>query len=219
MASVAERTVSLSVCGLTFRWSDVGPAWADWSTTLRPGLTVVIGGDGAGKSTLLRLLATALQPQAGELALHGLADRRSPLMAWPHPQAYRQHVFWCDPASDALDPLGARDYVQHHRLAHAQWSESRLNALLLDLGLDGHLHKPLLGLSMGMRRKLRLACALASGATLTLMDEPHAALDRHSIGVVNDMLADCATSHQRMFVSTAYEAPDDCADASLIHLP
>ena len=92
-----------------------------------------------------------------------------------------------------------------------------LKALLLDLGLDGHLHKPLLGLSMGMRRKLRLACALASGATLTLMDEPHAALDRHSIGVVNDMLADCATSHQRMFVSTSYEAPG-CADASLIHL-
>ena len=214
MGTELQAPLRLTVDGLTFGWPGGGPSWGGWSATLSPGLTLVVGGDGAGKSTLLRLLATAIEPQAGELALHGLPGHATPLLAWPEPSAYRQHVFWCDPASDALDKLSAADYVLHHSQFQPRWSDALLSALLSDLGLNGHLHKPLLGLSMGMRRKLRLACALASGAALTLMDEPFAALDRHSAAVVSDMLADCAASTQRVFVSTAYEAPADALRAS-----
>ena len=219
MVTELHAPVHLTVDGLTFGWPGGGPSWEGWSATLKPGLTVVVGGDGAGKSTLLRLLASALQPQTGELALHGLVGHATPLVAWPQPQAYRRHVFWCDPASDALDALSAADYVLHHSQSQPRWSDALLTALLPDLGLNGHLHKPLLGLSMGMRRKLRLACALASGAELTLMDEPFAALDHRSVAVVSDMLADCAGSTQRVFVSTAYEASDAPPAASLIRLP
>ena len=219
MSTELQAPLRLTVDGLTFDWAGGGPSWAGWSATLSPGLTLVVGGDGAGKSTLLRLLATAVEPQAGELALHGLpGPATTPLIAWPEPSAYRQQVFWCDPASDALDNLSAADYVLHHSQSQPLWSDALLSTLLPDLGLNGHLHKPLLGLSMGMRRKLRLACALASEAALTLMDEPFAALDRRSSAVVSDMLADCAASTQRVFVSTAYEAPENGLRASIIQL-
>ena len=218
-------TVSLSVQSLVFAWPSGRPAWHGWSVDFQPGLTVVVGGDGAGKSTLLRLLAAALQPQAGQLVLR-VPSQDSPqsppntFSAWPDPQTYRQRVFWCDPASDALDALRADAYVTHHRQQQAAWNDGVLQDLLTDLELSDHLHKPLLGLSMGMRRKLRLACAMASGAPLTLMDEPLAALDRRSIGLVNEMLDDCASSRERVFVSTAYEEPEQDRDrVSLLKLP
>lgn len=236
------RPAFLSVQGLQFAWSPREQPWLSWSAEFAPGLTVLVGGDGAGKTTRLRLLATALTPQAGQLVLkltgvpndaaarnadasastHAIArtDPSAPalIMAWPNPQAYRQHVFWCDPASEAHDALGAEAYVEHHRRLHAGWRDHLFNDLLPDLGLEGHLHKPLLGLSMGMRRKLRLACALASGAALTLMDDPLAALDRRSIDVVNDMLADCATATRRIFVCTAHEPPPDELGARVIRI-
>lgn len=239
---INPRSVLLSVQGLQFAWQPREQPWLHWSAEFAPGLTLLVGGDGAGKTTRLRLLATALAPQAGQLVLklagvpgdvaashadspvttHAIAHTESvappSLMAWPNPVAYRQHVFWCDPASEAHDAQGAEAYVQHHRSQHAGWSDDLLHALLPDLGLEGHLHKPLLGLSMGMRRKLRLACALASGAALTLMDDPLAALDRRSIDVVNDMLADCATTTRRIFVCTAHEVPPDALGAQVIHI-
>lgn len=236
------RPAFLSVQGLQFAWSPREQPWLHWSAEFAPSLTVLVGGDGAGKTTRLRLLATALVPQAGQLVLkltgvpndaaarnadasasiHATA-RTDPsatalIMAWPNPQAYRQHVFWCDPASEAHDAQGAEAYVEHHRRLHVGWRDDLFNDLLPDLGLKGHLHKPLLGLSMGMRRKLRLACALASGAALTLMDDPLAALDRRSIDVVNDMLADCATATRRIFVCTAHEPPPDELGARVIRI-
>lgn len=195
---------------------------SDWSATLSPGLTLLVGGDGAGKSTRLRLLAAACRPQAGQLLLTvpptAEGGESAVVTAWPAPDGYRQHLFWCDTASDVPDGLSASAYANHHRQTQRRWNEDAFDDLLGELALSGHLHKPLLGLSMGMRRKLRLACALASGAPLTLMDDPLAALDRHSTEVVSHLLADCALSQRRVFVSTAYEPPDPDWGAYVIPL-
>ena len=60
------------------------------------------------------------------------------------------------------------------------WSEVALTAQLEGFALHEHLDKRLEMLSTGTRRKLRLAAALASGATLVLLDDPGAALDARS---------------------------------------
>jgi ABC-type multidrug transport system ATPase subunit len=224
---------ALDITGLTFAWPGGWPAWAGWSARLAPGLTVVVGGDGAGKSTLLRLLATALKPTAGNLALclpepgagateavAGVPRQVSrQLVAWPDPTAYRQHLFWCDPASDAHDALAASAYLDLHRQAQPAWNDTALVDLLAEMSLSEHLHKPMLGLSMGMRRKLRLAAALASGAALTLIDDPLAALDARSIRWVEGVLSDCATARRRLFVTTAYDWPDWAKGAAVFPLP
>jgi ABC-type multidrug transport system ATPase subunit len=61
------------------------------------------------------------------------------------------------------------------------WSEDTQNALVTALQLTPHLDKRLNMLSTGSRRKVGLVAALASGATVTLLDQPFVSLDASSI--------------------------------------
>lgn len=203
--------VALSVVDLCFAWPD-GPTWQGWGQRLGAGLTLVIGGDGVGKTTLLRLLAAELQPTGGLLTVNQQD-------AWPQPAAYRQHVFWCNPVSDQLDHLSGHAYLQHHSQQHANWQDHACTDLVDHLELTEHLTKPLLGLSAGMRRKLRLAAALASGAPLTLLDDPFAALDKRSGRQVMELLLDCSEATHRVFVAAMHEQPADLSTAPVVRLP
>ncbi|OYU42303.1 MAG: ABC transporter, partial [Burkholderiales bacterium PBB4] len=52
-----------------------------------------------------------------------------------------------------------------------------------------------------------LGAAVASGASLTLLDEPFAALDKASIGCVLDFLTEAAGHRTRAWVVADYQAP------------
>ena len=62
-------------------------------------------------------------------------------------------------------------------------------------------------LSTGSRRKVWLAAAFASGAGLTLLDQPFAALDKASMGVINELLQKAAGHPERAWVVADYVAP------------
>jgi energy-coupling factor transporter ATP-binding protein EcfA2 len=62
-------------------------------------------------------------------------------------------------------------------------------------------------LSTGSKRKVWLAAAFASGAAVTLLDEPFAALDKASINLVLELLQDAAIHATRAWVVADYEAP------------
>ena len=200
----------LAVQGLTFHHPHRA-LFTNWSVHVGAGVGLVRGGDGSGKSTLLRLLAGVLVPQAGCLVLNG-AD------ATMHPLAYRAQVFWCDPVEAALDSLGARDYLRLRQSQHPGWDAAVLSEDLAALGLLPHLDKPLQALSTGTRRKLRLAAGLASGAPLTLFDDPLAALDRRSADYVLDRLDDCADATDRVVIVAHHAALDGVPVATLVDL-
>lgn len=163
----------LRVQGLQFGFPG-HPLFARWEADFPAGLSLVLGGDGAGKTSLLRLLAGAVNPQAGRLVLHGVdAVERS--------DDYRAQVFWRDPRApwpDMLTPQGWVDTIVPNQVT---WSSEDWDAHVTGFGLLPHLHKPMHQLSSGSQRKVLLAAALASGAALTLIDEPVAALDKPSI--------------------------------------
>ena len=110
-------------------------------------------------------------------------------------------------------------YLQHHSQQHANWQDHACTDLIDHLELTEHLVKPLLGLSAGMRRKLRLAAALASGAPLTLLDDPFAALDKRSGRQVMELLLDCSEATHRLFVAAMHEQPADVSTAPVVRLP
>jgi ABC-type cobalamin/Fe3+-siderophores transport system ATPase subunit len=63
---------------------------------------------------------------------------------------------------------------------YAGFDQTVLLQLIDGLALEPHLFKQIQMLSSGTRRKVWIAAAFASGAALTLLDDPLAALDKSS---------------------------------------
>jgi heme exporter protein A len=59
---------------------------------------------------------------------------------------------------------------------------------LRDVGLAGYEDEPVRRLSAGQKKRAALARLLLVPATLWLLDEPYANLDRHGIALVNRLL-------------------------------
>ena len=84
--------------------------------------------------------------------------------------------------------------------------------------MERHRHKPLYMLSTGSRRKVMLVAALASGATVTLLDQPFASLDQTSIRVIKDFLNETAEHSSRAWIVADYEVPADFPQASVLQM-
>ena len=143
---------------------------------LPPGNVAVTGDEGAGKTTLLRHLGEEPSSLWIDLSLAG-HDDQTPEQIW-----------------DGLRPRCPR------------WDASLQQDLVEALDLQPHLGKRLFMLSTGSRRKVALVGLLASGATVTCLDQPFAALDAASARTIRDFLADMAEHATRTWVVADYQA-------------
>ncbi len=189
----------LEVKGLGFRYPE-RTLFSDWSASLSPGVTLVLGGDGRGKTTLLRLLAGELAAGSGELCIHGVKLKADA-------PGYRRQVHWTEPRSTAFDPLTPLEFFDLQRGSHTGFDEDMLARCVYGLALTPELNKRLFMLSTGSKRKVFLAAAFASGAAVTLLDMPFAALDKPSITCLLSLLAEAAAQPTRSFVLADYAAP------------
>lgn len=145
---------------------------------LPPGLVAVTGDEGTGKTRLLRGLADALAGGALwlDLALPG-EDEHTPEQVWAGLRAH-----W------------------------AGWNTALQDELAQALDLAPHCGKRLFMLSTGSRRKVALVGLLASGAAVTCLDQPFAALDAASARTLREFLADMADHATRTWVVADYAA-------------
>ena len=205
----------LQAAGLGFQFTEGPPLFADLCFGILPGVTLVRGGDGRGKTTLLRLLAGEQHAgggkRSGQLSIHGtsLPDQ---------PEAYRQHVFWIDPKTEAFEQMTVADFLAWQQSGWAGFDNAMLAACVRDFDLADHLHKQLFMLSTGSKRKVFMAAAFSSGAPVTLIDMPFAAVDKASGGFVIERLQSAATSQHRCWVVADYEAPEDVPLSGVIDL-
>lgn len=207
---MAANTPVLQVQALTFGWPG-HPLFSDLSFNIPPGVSLVTGDDGCGKSTLLRLLAGELPAQAGTVGLNGSPTTQTP-------GVWRQEVFWIDPKTEAHDNTSAADYLQSLPRQHPRFNAEALADLVDGFSLAPHLHKPLYMLSAGSKRKVWLSAAFAAGATVTLIDQPFAALDGPSMRFLGELLQEASEHPSRAWVLADHEAPEGVALARLIEL-
>jgi ABC-type multidrug transport system ATPase subunit len=185
----------------SLHWAPAGAPVLDLpALQIPPGVSWVGGGEGRGKSSLLRCLA-------GDLALPGSSLQIGTAVLATAPAAYRAQVFWMDPRTSAHDPVRGVDFLARTAAHYPAWDAALLAELSEALDLTPHLEKPLYMLSTGSKRKVWLVAALASGAALTLLDEPFAAVDKTSIRCVLEFLQEAATHTSRAWVVADYEAP------------
>jgi ABC-type multidrug transport system ATPase subunit len=186
-------------CLIQIKHLTFGPI-QDLSFTWSPGVSWVCGDEGKGKTTLLRLLADDVQPTTGQVVRSAGG------------------VFWVDlqnPAHDATTVQACWDAL---RIQYPHWNQALLQDLAEELDMTQHLEKRLNMLSTGSRRKVMVIAALASGATVTLLDQPFAALDLASIHIIKEYLHEAAEHPSRAWIVADYEAPNDLPLASVLNL-
>ena len=214
----APTATVLHVQGLCFAYPGERPLFDDWQATLPAGLSWLAGDTGSGKTTLLRLLAGDLNGvpgRAGQRTLAGVACERDPA-------AYRRQVCWFDPRDPAWDSLTPAGLMAAQRHQHAGLDVAAWQRHLGGFDLLAHLDKPLYALSTGSRRKAALAVALASGARLTLLDEPTGGLDAAALAYLGQALVEAAAAPGRALLLASSQGPQAVPGApagGLITLP
>lgn len=165
-----------------------------------PGLHWVCGDEGSGKTSLLRLLAGDLP------AIRGSVERPP------------GGVFWADLKGSEHDQTTVQACWDQLQALYPNWQDTLAQDLIEALDMERHRHKPLFMLSTGSRRKVMLVAALASGASVTLLDQPFVSLDHVSVRVIKDFLSDAAEHPSRAWIVADYEVPEGLAPASVLDL-
>ena len=197
----------LSVTGLSGGPGEL-PLFRELALQLPAGVSALLGDEGVGKTSLMRLLSGDLVATSGQLRL---ASRAAPLSL---PQS--SEVFWVD----LRLPLHDNDTPAHCwaqlRSSLPSWSDATQNELTETLQLAPHLDKRLNMLSTGSRRKVGLVAALASGATVTLLDQPFVSLDQASVRSLQAFLVQQGQNTERAWLIADYEKPAHLPLASVI---
>jgi ABC-2 type transport system ATP-binding protein len=136
----------------------------------------LLGPNGAGKTTLVRILATLLEPTAGEAAVLGHDVVRTPL-------AVRRRIGLAGQFAAVDEELtGYENLEMIGRLCRLTGAEARKRAggLLERFGLVDAAGRRVATYSGGMRRRLDLAAGLIGRPPVVLLDEPTTGLDPRS---------------------------------------
>ncbi|HEY4144913.1 ATP-binding cassette domain-containing protein [Pinirhizobacter sp.] len=176
----------------------------------------VVGRNGAGKSTLLKLIAGELSADDGEVRPQG--GLRVARLTQEVPHDTEGTVF--DVVASGLGELGRLLAQYHHLLAEGDFErlgevqtkieaqhgwdlDRRVQQVIERLDLPGDASFG--SLSGGMKRRVLLGRALASGPDLLLLDEPTNHLDIEAIAWLEEFLRNFAGSiifitHDRSFL-------------------
>ncbi len=149
-------------------------------TVARGELLALIGPSGCGKSTLLKLIAGLVRPSAGRIVVGGGA-----------PADAEGKLGFVFQDANLLPWMSALDNVALPlKLMGAAKAQRRQAARgLLDMvGLSGALDRYPRELSGGMRMRVSIARALATGPEILLLDEPFGALDEVTRNSLNEEL-------------------------------
>ena len=195
----------LEAAGLTFAYRGE-PVLRDVSLRVEAGeFVALVGPNGSGKSTLVRLLLGLARPQAGRVALFGLAPERlrerwrvgyvpqRPVLAGSLPATVEEVV-----ASGRLARRGWR-----RRLRRSDWDE--VEHSITSVGLEDQRHRRLAELSVGQQQRAFIAKAFAGRPELLVLDEPVAGVDSDSQRRFRDSLVHLIREHDAAVLLVSHE--------------
>ncbi|WP_458072039.1 cytochrome c biogenesis heme-transporting ATPase CcmA [Rhodanobacter sp. BL-MT-08] len=156
------------------------PVFASLNFRLRAGeLGLIEGDNGSGKTTLMRILAGLLHVDEGELYWRGQPLQREHCVG---------DVLFLGHQLGLKADLSPSENLQVAMGLHGYRVRTTLSAALAEVGLSGYDDEPVRRLSAGQKKRAALARLVLLPATLWLLDEPYANLDRTGIALVNRLL-------------------------------
>jgi iron complex transport system ATP-binding protein len=169
-------------------------------------MTTIIGPNGAGKSTLLRALNGSIRPTSGEILLDG-----KPLESHSR-RTVARHIAVVAQEADLRFPVTVMEFVLGGRYAWSSawgWESEHdveiARSILRETELEDFEARLMNELSGGERQRAVLARALATEATVFLLDEPTANLDlAHQAAMLRLVRARC-TDHKAAAVVVTHD--------------
>jgi putative tryptophan/tyrosine transport system ATP-binding protein len=167
-------------------------ALSDVDITIFDGqFVVVVGSNGSGKSTLLNVIAGSIMPSKGSVSINGqdvttLPDyKRSPSIA----RVFQNPLSGTAPDLSIIDNFrlaALRTRPKSLKIGLNQEFRNLVSERLsrLGMGLENKLDQPMGALSGGQRQALTLLMGVMDDLDILLLDEPTAALDPKSAGIV-----------------------------------
>jgi len=176
----------------------------------------LLGPNGAGKSTTIGMLTTTVAPTSGTAKVAGFDVAKHPLAA----RRASSVVFQEAVVDRSL--TGRRNLEIHARLwgVDERESKARIDDLAATLDLAELVDRPVGSYSGGVRRRLEIARALASGPRVLFLDEPTVGLDPLIRAELLDAIAGLrGRTEMTVLVTTHYldEAERLCDRIAIIH--
>lgn len=175
------------------------PAVHPLSLAVRRGeLFGFLGPNGAGKTTTIRMVMGILVPSAGRVLVNGLDCQAEAAQV-------KRHVGYLPDNPIFYDFLRGREILQFVAEMHGMPRKAaieRAAQMLQEFGLQDVSEEFAVNYSMGMKKKLGLACALVHDPAVLILDEPINGLDPRAAREVQDRLIASAAGGKTIFVST-----------------
>lgn len=152
----------------------------------------LLGKNGVGKSTLLYLISGLIRPCTGQITLQGKAVTNRPV-------SVLEDLFLV-PEEFELPNMSIQNYLKNYGSFYPRFSEADFTRYLglFEMSSDLHLGR----LSMGQKKKVFMAFALATNVSLLLLDEPTNGLDIPSKSQFRKLIASGMNEERTIVIST-----------------
>ena len=157
-----------------------------------------LGPNGAGKTTTIRMMMGILVPSSGSVKIAGLDCHQQSAEV-------KRRVGYLPDSPIFYDYLRGREIIQFVGEMHGLSPEEalkRTDKLMAEFGLEEVAQEYAVNYSMGMKKKLGLACALIHEPSVLILDEPTNGLDPRASRDVQQRLRRSADEGMTIFLST-----------------
>ncbi|WP_159701199.1 metal ABC transporter ATP-binding protein [Arthrobacter sp. 18067] len=178
----------------------------------------LVGMNGSGKSTLFKVIMGMVKPDSGRVLINGE----------PPMKMRKDAGIGYVPQSEDVDwafPLSVRDVVMMGRYGHLGFTRRPRKAdrdavehALERVELSEYADRQIGQLSGGQKKRAFVARGIAQGATMMLLDEPFAGVDKRSEATITRLLRELAEDGATILISThdLHALPQLCDEAVLL---
>ena len=155
------------------------------SFKIEPGEVIgLLGPNGAGKTTLMKILTGYLEPDEGDVRVHGIDVVTDPLAA-------QRRIGYLPESAPLYSEMLVQEYLEMMAAMRGVAPErrhDRMSEVIRATGLSDRVVQPIATLSKGFRQRVGIAQAIIHEPDILILDEPTTGLDPAQIAEIRDLI-------------------------------
>ena len=155
------------------------------SFKIEPGEVIgLLGPNGAGKTTLMKILTGYLEPDLGDVRVHGIDVVSDPLAA-------QRRIGYLPESAPLYGEMLVQEYLEMMAAMRGVAIERRRDRMIEVIratGLTDRVVQPIATLSKGFRQRVGIAQAIIHEPDILILDEPTSGLDPAQIVEIRDLI-------------------------------